>query len=408
MNGEYKRTPIGNIPIDWKLNTVGDVIKFEGGAQPPKEHFRNEEKEGYIRLIQIRDYKTDDYMTYIPKDKARKFCTADDIMIGRYGPPIFQILKGLEGAYNVALLKAIPNEAVLNKEYARYFLSTEKLFKLIDRLSQRTSGQTGVDMEALNNYLIPTPPLKEQERIAEILSTVDCQIDDTKMIIEKCRVLKKGLMQRLLSRGIGHSEFKDSEVGEIPVGWEVKKFSDISKVNQGLQIAIENRFKERANNRLPYITIQYINDKNNKDNEFYIEDANESVICTEDDILMTRTGNTGFVVTNEHGVFHNNFFKVDFNKELLDKDYLVYYLKSKEIQSLILRYAGTTTIPDLKHSDFYRIPVVMPSIKEQKQIAQILSSVDSEIEEYENKKQQLEELKKGLMQQLLSGKIRTV
>ena len=70
-------------------------MKFEGGAQPPKEYFINEEKEGYIRLIQIRDYKTDNYLTYIPIDMARKFCTEDDIMIGRYGPPIFQILKGL-------------------------------------------------------------------------------------------------------------------------------------------------------------------------------------------------------------------------------------------------------------------------------------------------------------------------
>ena len=58
-------------------------------------------KDGYIRLIQIRDYKSDDYAVYIPENSTKKFCTEDDIMIGRYGPPVFQILRGISGAYNV-------------------------------------------------------------------------------------------------------------------------------------------------------------------------------------------------------------------------------------------------------------------------------------------------------------------
>ncbi len=196
--------------------------------------------------------------------------------------------------------------------------------------------------------------------------------------------------------------YKKTEVGVIPEDWEVKRFKDISKINQGLQIAIEDRFKEQSTNRLPYLTIQYINDKDNKDNEFYIENANESVICKEDEILMTRTGNTGAVITNEYGVFHNNFFKIDFDRSLLNKDYLVYYLKSTEIQKIINRYAGTTTIPDLKHSDFYRIPIFIPPLKEQEKIADILSTVDGQIDDTDMLIKKCQELKKGLMQRLLT------
>ena len=107
---------MSNLPVGWKKTEVGENIKFSGGAQPPRSVFSFEPQEGYIRLIQIRDYKTDKFATYIPKGLAKKLCDEDDIMIGRYGPPIFQILRGINGAYNVALIKAIPQKH-LHKEY---------------------------------------------------------------------------------------------------------------------------------------------------------------------------------------------------------------------------------------------------------------------------------------------------
>lgn len=195
---EFKQTELGEIPVDWEEKTIGELFKFEGGSQPPRNTFVFEERDGYIRLIQIRDYKTDKYQTYIPLDLAKRFCTKDDIMIGRYGPPVFQILRGIEGSYNVALIKAIPNEK-LDKEYAYYYLCTERLFNLIDKLSQRTSGQTGVDMEALRAYPLPLPSIKEQQKIAQILSTVDEQIEVYEQEKAKYEELKKGLMQQLLT-----------------------------------------------------------------------------------------------------------------------------------------------------------------------------------------------------------------
>ena len=103
--------------------------------------------------------------------------------------------------------------------------------------------------------------------------------------------------------------YKQTEIGIIPEDWEVKTFQEICWVNQGLQIAIEKRFKNDINPESKrYITIQAIN--NPKEFE-YITDYSNSVCCRYDDILMTRTGNTGIVVTNVEGVFHNNFFKIN-------------------------------------------------------------------------------------------------
>tara|TARA_R110002060_G_scaffold76751_1_gene87438 strand:- start:17734 stop:18915 length:1182 start_codon:yes stop_codon:yes gene_type:complete len=151
---------------------LGDVVSFVGGSQPPKSTFIFEPKEGYVRLLQIRDYKSDKNLTYIKEDSTKKFCTKHDVMIGRYGPPVFQILKGLEGAYNVALMKAKPSGKV-DSDYLYQFLKQDKLFRLIDGLSQRTAGQSGVDMDALKDYPMLLPSLNEQKRIAEILDKAD-------------------------------------------------------------------------------------------------------------------------------------------------------------------------------------------------------------------------------------------
>lgn len=195
---KFKQTEIGEIPQDWELKKVGDLVSFSGGSQPPRDTFAFEPLDGYVRLIQIRDYKSEKYLTYIPKELAKKFCSIDDVMIGRYGPPIFQILRGIEGAYNVALIKATPNK-IVTKDYLYFFLKQERLFNVIDKLSQRTSGQTGVDMEALKNYPFPLPPFDEQNRIVDFLKNVQSKIDNEVAYKERLEQLKKGLMQRLLT-----------------------------------------------------------------------------------------------------------------------------------------------------------------------------------------------------------------
>ena len=185
-------TPFGN-EKGFPMLTVDDVIEFTGGAQPDKKYFEYEPTEDNIRLIQIRDYKTDNYITYIPKSMAKRFCDADDIMIGRYGPPIFQILKGIEGSYNVALMKATPKMG--NKEFIRYFLKQECLFNFLDGLSQRTAGQSGIEMPALKAYPFPYPPIELQEEFEQFAKQVDKSKVAVQRALDKTQLLFDSLMQ---------------------------------------------------------------------------------------------------------------------------------------------------------------------------------------------------------------------
>ncbi len=174
-------------------------------------------------------------------------------------------------------------------------------------------------------------------------------------------------------------------------------------MNQGLQIAISNRLKISSPSSKVYITIQYLNE--GKEVEF-IDSYSPVVCCNRDDVLMTRTGNTGIVITDVEGVFHNNFFKINYNKKLITKEHLVNFLRLEQTQRQILIKAGTSTIPDLNHNDFYSIYVVIPSIAEQEAIATALSDTDVLIESLEQLIAKKRQIKQGAMQELLTGKRR--
>lgn len=166
-----------------------EVVDFIGGSQPPKSQFSDVQKEGYVRLIQIRDYKSNDHIVYVDSASTKKFCTKDDVMIGRYGPPVFQILRGLDGAYNVALMKAVPKEDILTKDYLFWFLQSPSIQNYVISISQRAAGQSGVNKKALEKYLIPIPNKVMQDDI----------VDKVGRLISKSRDLESEVLSEIES-----------------------------------------------------------------------------------------------------------------------------------------------------------------------------------------------------------------
>ena len=112
--------PVEEIPYDvpenWTVCKFGTIIDIQGGTQPPKSKFIFEPRDGYVRLVQIRDFASDEYITYVPIDKKLRMMEKKDIMVARYGASIGRICTGLEGAYNVALSKIIFDESIFNRK----------------------------------------------------------------------------------------------------------------------------------------------------------------------------------------------------------------------------------------------------------------------------------------------------
>ncbi|MGU9010323.1 restriction endonuclease subunit S [Clostridium perfringens] len=206
-----------------------------------------------------------------------------------------------------------------------------------------------------------------------------------------------------------YTKYKDSEIswiGKIPNQWECLDFRRIVNLQQGLQIAHEERFYEGGINRFEYITIKYLNSKNKKIDREYIENPNKKVICNPDDVLLARTGATGKVVTGVIGVYHNNFFKINYDRKRVLKGFLVYYLMQENIQEHFKLIAGTTTIPDLNHGEFLSTKIILPNLLEQERIIKFLDKktleIDSLIEEKEKLIKLLKEKREAIITEAIT------
>jgi type I restriction enzyme S subunit len=183
--------------------TLGKVCEFVGGSQPPKAVFQKEKAADNIRLIQIRDYKSDKHIVFIPKSMAKRFCNPDDVMIGRYGPPLFQILRGLDGAYNVALMKAVPNESKLSRDYLFYFLKHSDILQYVIYHSDRAAGQIGVTKETLEPYPIALPSQGAQVRAVGTIMELESETQRLESLYQQKLTalddLKKSLLHQAFS-----------------------------------------------------------------------------------------------------------------------------------------------------------------------------------------------------------------
>lgn len=159
-------------PKGFRRATLGDIINFEGGSQPPKSTFLYEDGPDRVRLVQIRDFRSDKYKTYVPSRFARRPFSKSDVMIGRYGPPVFQIFRGLSGTYNVALMKAKPVEGV-SEDFVFYLLQEPRLHGFVVANSERTAGQSGVNLDLLEAYPAFRPPADVQNAFSSRIQMID-------------------------------------------------------------------------------------------------------------------------------------------------------------------------------------------------------------------------------------------
>lgn len=168
---------------DWKKVRLGEVCEYSGGTQPPKATFVTTPREGYIRLLQIRDYKSDKNAVYIPISERHKTCSAQDIMIGRYGPPVFQILRGKAGAYNVALIKCLPDNTRITNDWLYYFLLSEPVQTKIISLSERVR-QSGVRPDDLDELEVPLPPLEVQKEVVAHIEAERVLVESSRRLVQ--------------------------------------------------------------------------------------------------------------------------------------------------------------------------------------------------------------------------------
>ncbi len=155
-----------------------DVCDFQGGSQPPKDEWSVEKQDGYIRMLQIRDFTQSERVTpeYIKISNSTKICEEDDILIARYGASLGKILTGLAGAYNVAIMRTIPDTSKIKKRYLYYYLKSDYFQNAILNVGSR-AAQAGFNKDDLAKLEISCPSLAKQEEIINVLYKIESIIE---------------------------------------------------------------------------------------------------------------------------------------------------------------------------------------------------------------------------------------
>tara|TARA_R110002033_G_scaffold167313_1_gene206396 strand:+ start:631 stop:2445 length:1815 start_codon:yes stop_codon:yes gene_type:complete len=188
------------LPTGWDWTNFINLLDFSGGGQPPKSYFSEEMKDGYVQLIQIRDLGPRPQPVFIPKEKASKFCTSKDVMVGRYGASVGKVFWGKEGAYNVALIKIHNDQEAFLPEFVHLLLRSplgQSFFSGISR-----SAQDGFSKNDIAHKLIPVLCTEEQHRIVakvdELMSLCDALEAQTEASISAHQTLVETLLNALL------------------------------------------------------------------------------------------------------------------------------------------------------------------------------------------------------------------
>ena len=262
--------------------------------------------------------------------------------------------KGKFSVTNVCGLLEIKSKVMIPK-FLYYVLSIEA-----PKYVNAGMGNPKLMSNVMAKIRVAVPPLEVQCEIVNIL-------DNFTLLSAE---LSAELLAELKARQKQFTYFEEKIL--FNNNFEKVKLADLCIVNQGLQIPINQRKKEPAENRYFYITVQFLK---GGDEKYYIESPQPNVICKKEDILVTRTGSTGKIITGVEGCFHNNFFKVEPNERIL-KRYLYFVLNSKRMYNKMLRAASGGTVPDLPHRKFYNLEIFLPSIEEQEKIINILDSFE--------------------------------
>ena len=413
----YKKTLAGEIPEEWgdeELNKLVDKIT-DGTHKTPTY---TESGIPFLRVTDIQkseiDWSNVKYISQEEHVELIKRCNPEigDILYSKNGtigiPKIIDWDNEFSIFVSLCLIKMKKQESCIYNKYLEQFLKSDSCMRQI-RLRAKQGTVTNLHLEEIRELIIPIPTIKEQEKIASILSNVDEQIDNVDALIEKNKELKKGLLQTLLTKGIGHTKFKKTEIGEIPEAWEVKKIIDIANTTSG---GTPSRAKKEyyENGIYPWVkTGELYNKYISKTEEYITEDAlkkSSAKLVPEGAVIIAMYGATiGKLSIAKRSVTTNQACcSIICNNNICYNEYL-YYRLNFEKENIINLGAGGAQ-PNISQDIIKNYKLAIPTRGEQQRIVLILSELDKKIDEYENKKQKLEALKKGLMQQLLSGKIR--
>ncbi|MDP3312319.1 restriction endonuclease subunit S [Lutibacter sp.] len=409
----YKQTAVGIIPEDWEIRTLGEITNYIKGFAFKSDIYTTEG----VRIIRISDTTSnsikEEGAIYIDYDEASKYkkweLKLNDLVFTTVGsrPPMYDSMVGkvikIEEKYKGALLNQnaviIRSKEFAYQEFIFNQFKVKRYLEFIETIVRGNANQVSITLDNLFKYQLIFPPLPEQQKIASILSTWDVAIDNCKAIIEELKVRNKGLTQKLLSGKIRVKGFSEN--------WKVKV------MNECLNFTPRPIEKPSEN----YLALGL---RSHGKGVFHKNDFDPASIAMEtiyevkeNDLIINITFAWEHAVAivskkDEGGLVSHRFPTYTFNSQNAIPDFFRHFVLQKHFKFLLelISPGGAGRNRVMSKIDFLKLEIKLPNIAEQKVIANILDKATEELDQYQQKLQTLQLQKKGLMQQLLTGKVR--
>lgn len=349
-----------------------DICDFQGGSQPPKEEWSFAEQEGYIRMLQIRDFTQSEKVTpeYIKISNCIKTCTEDDVLIARYGASIGKVLTGIAGAYNVAIMRTIPDTDIIRKRFLYYYLKSSYFQYAILNVGSR-AAQAGFNKTDLAKLEITCPELSKQDKIVKILEKVESIIQKRKDQLNALDYIIKARFVEMFGDVI-HNDRK----------WECKQFSDITTSRLGKMLDAKHQIGTCKYPYLANFNVQWFRFELGNLNEMDFNEKDREEFCLEDgDLLVCEGGEIGRCAVWHNQVkkcyFQKALHRVRCNQNIILPDYLSWWFKYNcENGGFAAIEGAKATISHLTGAKMKMLDVTVPPIELQEQFVDFIKHVD--------------------------------
>lgn len=414
---EYKKTDIGLVPHDWKLYKLGELANFRRGSFPQPygldKWYDDENGFPFVQVYDVGDNLTlkDTTKRRISKEAAEKSVLAEKgtLLLTIQGSIGRMAIAHYDTYVDRTLLLFNSFKVPMDKKFFMY-----TVYRLFELEKQRAHGSTikTITKAQLTNFKIPLPSFSEQQKIAGILDNVDEKLKIIEQLILETIEFKKGLTQKLFSMGIGHTKFKNSKLGQIPVSWDVMNLEDITL---NIKDGTHGTHKEKSNG-IPLLSAKdirggkiFIPDNCRKISKDEFRKIHKNFSLQNEDLLLTVVGSIGRVAVVENYdknyTFQRSVGFIRFTGNHSPYFYKQYFQTQKFLNQLLIR-SNASAQAGVYLGELCKIPVISIPYHEQEKIVKVLNLVDKKIESLNIKLVQIKDFKKGLMQQLLMGKIR--
>ena len=415
-----------DVPEGWRRVRLGDECDVLLGATPPRkqDEYWDTEFETENQWVSIADltalsgsriYETSERISDLGIENS-------SVKLIEPGVPIMSF-KLTIGEMAIAGTHLYPHEAIAGFRPKNEDLEREYLYYALPDAAKTVQAHQAVKGATLNKGKLESmrllaPPLPEQKKIAAILASVDEAIEATEAVIEQTRRVKKGLLEELLTQGIGHTSFKETKIGEIPEAWEVVKVRDlITSIDSGWSPKCEGREAPIGTwgvLKTSAVTWDGYDESEQKMLPSVLEPRPRAEV-KEEDVLITRAGpqdRVGVVAyvnaTRSKLMLSDKLIRLRADTEKIEPDFLSLALSSTPIQ---YRWQGicsglASSQTNISQKTIQNTGIMVPPLSEQQEIASMIGSFSQKIREATKPLMALKHIKKGLLQDLLTGEVR--